>query len=230
MPAKKSAKSKPEIAPLPAEEKTTKRLWATHGGMDDVNYQRSAQVTLWTIMGGLAIAVLVTELDTLWAQMQAGRWYLALYAISSFFAAVLGWTLQVWGALVLKFRITVTNTFLIVGSSFSIVIQCLQITHPIGWLAATFVSGLFFLIMQIHFMRSGAWEPFSADVVAQFKKNFWVYGLWPLLCLAGIVHHYLAPSSLTETIWGVIALATYTDAFFRQSRGMERERNDLGIL
>lgn len=224
MPTKKNSQS----APVAVDEKP-KSSWSVHGGMDDINYQRSAQVTLWTIMGGLAIAVLVTELDSLWAQMQAGRWYLALYAISSFLAIVLGWTLQVWGALVLKFRITVTNTFLIVGSSFAIVIQCLQITHPIGWLAATFVSGLFLLILQIHFMRSGAWEPFSADVVAQFKKNFLVYGLWPLLCLTGIVHHYLAPSSLTETIWGVIALATYTDAFFRQSRGMERERKDLVI-
>ena len=225
MPAKKNSQTKPVVV-----EEKPKSPWSGHGGMDDVNYQRSAQVTLWTIMGGLAIAVLVTKLDSLWAEMQAGRWYLALYAVSSFFAILLGWTLQVWGALVLKFRITVTNTFLIVGSSFAIVIQSLQITHPIGWLAATFVSGLLLLIMQIHFMRSGAWEPFSADVVAQLKKNFWIYGLWPLLCLAGMVHHYLAPSSFTETIWGVIALATYTDAFLRQSRGMERERKDLGIL
>lgn len=225
MPTKKNIQPKP----VDVEEKS-KSPWSVHGGMDDVNYQRNAQVTLWTIMGGLAIAVLVTKLDSLWAQMQAGRWYLALYAISSFLAILLGWTLQVWGALVLKFRITITNTFLIVGSSFTIAIQCLLVTHPSGWLAATLVSGLFLLILQIHFMRSGAWEPFSADVVAQFKKNFWVYGLWPLLCLAGIVHHYLAPSALTETIWGVIALVTYTDAFFRQSRGIERERKDLGIL
>lgn len=225
MPTKKNIQPKP----VDVEEKS-KSPWSVHGGMDDVNYQRNAQVTLWTIMGGLAIAVLVTKLDSLWTQMQAGRWYLALYAISSFLAILLGWTLQVWGALVLKFRITITNTFLIVGSSFTIAIQCLLVTHPSGWLAATLVSGLFLLILQIHFMRSGAWEPFSADVVAQFKKNFWVYGLWPLLCLAGIVHHYLAPSALTETIWGVIALVTYTDAFFRQSRGIERERKDLGIL
>ena len=225
MPTKKNIQPKP----VDVEEKS-KSPWSVHGGMDDVNYQRNAQVTLWTIMGGLAIAVLVTKLDSLWTQMQAGRWYLALYAISSFLAILLGWTLQVWGALVLKFRITITNTFLIVGSSFTIAIQCLLVTHPSGWLAATLVSGLFLLILQIHFMRSGAWEPFSADVVAQFKKNFWVYGLWPLLCLAGIVHHYLAPSALTETVWGVIALVTYTDAFFRQSRGIERERKDLGIL
>ena len=225
MPAKKNSQPKPVIV-----EEKPQSPWSVHGGMDDINYQRSAQVTLWTIMGGLAIAVLATELDSLWAQMQAGRWYLALYAVGSFLAILLGWTLQVWGALVLKFRITITNTFLTVGSSFAIVIQCLQVTHPIGWLAATAVSGLFLLILQIHFMRSGAWEPFSAEVVAQLKKNFWVYGLWPLLCLVGMIHHLLAPSSLTETIWGVIALATYTDAFFRQSRGMERERMDLSIL
>jgi len=229
MPTKKIKPPKSEND-QPVSDQKTQSWWSGHGGMDDVNYQRSAQVTLWTIMGGLSIAVLVTKLDSLWAEMQAGRWYLALYALTSFLAIILGWTLQVWGALVLKFRITVTNTFLIVGSSFAIVIQCLQITHPSGWLAATFVSGLFFLIMQIHFMRSGAWEPFSADVVAQLKKSIRIYGLWPILCLAGIVHHYLAPSSITETIWGVIALATYTDAFFRQSRGMERERKDLGIL
>jgi hypothetical protein len=229
MPTKKIKTAKSEND-QPVSDQKPQSLWSAHGGMDDVNYQRSAQVTLWTIMGGLAFAVLVTEMDSLWAQMQAGRWYLALYATSSFWIIVLDWTLAVWGSLVLKYQITLTNTLLIVGASFAIVMQCLLVTNPAGWFAATGVSGLLFWILQFYFMRSGAWKPFSVDVIAQLKKNLWVYGLWPLVCFISVLHLYLAPSALTETIWGVIALVLLIDAFFRRSRDMQRERKDLGIL
>ena len=197
--------------------------------MDDVNFQRGAQVTWWTIMGGLAAAALVTELGSLWTQMQSGHWYLGLFFLNSFMTIVLGWTLMAWGSLVLKYQITVVNTLLIIGTSFALVIQCLQVTHPIGWLAATGVSGLFQWIQQIYFMKSGAWEPFSAETIVHLRKNLWVYGVWPLICFVGVFHLFLAPSAIVEIIWGVIALTVLIDALFRRNRDIQYERKELGI-
>jgi len=221
-------KSKPANDQPPTTENRTASLWSVHG-MDDVNYQRGAQVTWWTIMGGLAAAALVTELGDLWTQMQAGRWYLGLFFVNSFLTIVLGWTLMAWGSLVLKYPITVANTILIIGTSFALVIQCLQVSHPIGWLAATGVSGVFVWLQQIYFMKSGAWEPFPAETIVHLRKNLWVYGLWPLICFVGVFHLFVAPSVIVETIWGVIALAVLIDALFRRDRDMQREKIDLGI-
>ena len=180
-------------------------------------------------MGGLAAAALVTELDSLWAQMQMGHWYLGIYFVASLLTIVLGWTLQAWGSMVLKFPITVVNTLLTVANSFALVIQCLQVTHPAGWFAATGVSGLFLLIHQIYFSKSGAWEPYSEEIIIQLRKNLWVIGLWPLISFAGALHLFLAPSVIAETIWGVISLIVLIDALFRRDRDIQRERKDLGI-
>lgn len=40
------------------------RLWGTHG-VEDVYYQRDAQVTFWTVLGGIAVAALLTQITNL---------------------------------------------------------------------------------------------------------------------------------------------------------------------
>ena len=78
-------------------------------------------------------------------------------------------------------------------------------------------------------MKSGAWEPFSAEIIVHLRKNLWVYGVWPFICFVGVFHLFLAPSAIVETIWGVIALTVLVDALFRRNRDMQHERKELGI-
>jgi len=40
------------------------RLWGTHG-LDAVYFQREAQVNFWTVLGGLAMEALLTQLSPL---------------------------------------------------------------------------------------------------------------------------------------------------------------------
>ncbi len=209
--------------------KTSPRsLWSVHG-LEDVYFQREAQVNFWGVMGGLQAAALLTQLGVLWTQMQAGRWYLSIYFINSLLVIVLGWALLSWGALVLKEQLTILNTLLMFLSNFAVAVQCLLVTNPAGWLAATSAAAFFQWLQQIYFRQSGGWETFSAETIRQLKTNLWIYALWPLIALAGALHLFLIPSTVAEMIWAAVTMLVIIDALFRQHRGMQRERQELMI-
>lgn len=229
MPVKTVKRKAQAKAPTSDEVKTsTPSPWSLHG-REDVYFQREAQVNFWGVMGGLQAAALLTQLGVLWTQMQAGRWYLGIYFINSILIIVLGWALLSWGALVLKEQITILNTFLMFISNFAVAVQCLLVTSPAGWLAATALAAAFQWLQQIYFHRSGAWEGFSAEMIKQLKFNLRIYVLWPLIALAGAVHLFLKPSPVAEMVWGGVTLLVIIDALFRQNRGMQRERRELMI-
>ena len=58
------------------------RLWTTHG-VEDVYLQREAVVNFWTVLGGLAMAALLTQLSPLLHEHQESHWYLLLFFIAS---------------------------------------------------------------------------------------------------------------------------------------------------
>ena len=61
----KEAKSKS----LPSGRTPELRLWTTHG-VEDVYLQREAVVNFWTVLGGLAMAALLTQLSPLLHELQ----------------------------------------------------------------------------------------------------------------------------------------------------------------
>jgi len=48
------------------------RPWITHG-IEDIYFQREAQVNFWTVLGGLAMAALLTQLSPLLREIQNTR-------------------------------------------------------------------------------------------------------------------------------------------------------------
>lgn len=202
--------------------------WSVHG-LEDVHFQREAQVNFWGVMGGLQAAALLTQLGVLWEEVQAGRWYLAIYFINSILVIVLVWALLSWGALVLKEQLTILNSLVMFIGNFAIAVQCLLVTNPAGWLAATSAAAFFQWIQQVYLQKTGAWEAFSPETIRRLKTNMWIYAFWPLITLAGAVHLFLMPSTLAEMVWAVVTLLFITDALFRQHRGMQRERRELMI-
>lgn len=201
----------------------------SHHGLEDVYFQRETEVNFWGVMGGLQAAALLTQLGVLWTQMQAGRWYLGIYFINSLLTIVLGYVLLSWGALVLKEQLTILHTLLMFLGNFVLAVQCLLVTNPAGWLAATSLAALFQWLQQIYFFRSGGWVVFSLETTRRLKINLWIYALWPLITLAGALHLFIQPSTVAELVWAVFILLVIIDALFRQHRGMQREREELGI-
>lgn len=228
MPTISKKKSKPEKkTPVPVKEKP-RSLWSLHG-MEDVYFQRESQINFWTVMGGLQAAALLTQTGLLWEQMQAGRWHLFLYLLDALLIITLMWASTAWGSLVLKWTVNIPAIFTDFFGNFAMAIACLLIVNPAGWFLSVAIAAIGNWLHQFLFYRSGAWEHFSAETNKHLKANLWIYGLWPLICFAGALHLFLVPSVIAETIWGVIILIVLTDALFRQHRGMERERKELGI-
>jgi hypothetical protein len=228
MSVKPPGRKKQAKEPASDDGKTSPRPWSHHG-LEDVYFQRETEVNFWGVMGGLQAAALLTQLGVLWTEMQLGRWYLGIYFVNSLLTIVLGYVLLSWGALVLKEQITIPHILLMFLGNFVLAVQCLLVTNPAGWLAATALAAFFQLLQQVYYKQVGAWEPFSPETNRRFKSNLLVYSFWPLITFAGALHLFLKPSPVAELIWSLVVLLVLIDALFRQHRGMQLEREELII-
>lgn len=204
------------------------RLWSSHGA-ESVYFQREAQVNFWTVLGGLALAALLTQLSPLLHELQNSRWYLLLYFLTSVLIIASSWVQTSWGSLVMKWPISIFTTISMLFLMLSQSIQCLLVTNPSGWLAATAGIILFALFNQVYYKRSGAWKVFSSDAVKRFEFTNRVYLFFMLLSLGGAFQLYRYPSRIAEMIWGFVILALSILALYMQHKGMQQERRELGI-
>jgi hypothetical protein len=223
-------KKSKETPASPARKKNDPklRLWATHR-QESVYFQREAQVNFWTVLGGLAMAALLTQLAPLLNELQAGRWYLLLYLVTSILILATSWVQTSWGSLVLKWPISIFTTVSTLFAMLAQSIQCLLVTNPSGWLAATAGIVLFAVAAQVYFEKSGAWKVFPAEFVKRFRFNNVVYAFFIFLCLAGAFQLYRYPSRIAEMVWGFVALFFSILALYMQHKGMMEEKRELGI-
>lgn len=204
------------------------RLWATHRE-ESVYFQREAQVNFWTVLGGLAMAALLTQLSPLLGELQQGRWYLVLYLVTSILVLATSWVQTAWGSLVLKWPISIASTVIVLFQMLADSIQCLLVTNPAGWLAATAGIILCALALQVYFAKSGAWKVFSPTTIKRFKFTNGIYVFFLFLCLAAAFQLYRYPSRIAETVWGFVVLFLSFVALYIQHKGMLEEKKELGI-
>lgn len=216
------------VKPTRKRKASELRLWKTHGA-EDVFFQREAQVNFWTVLGGLAMAALLTQLSPLLKELQASRWYLLLYLLTSILVLATSWVQTSWGSLVLKWPISIFTTVTMLFQMLIQSIQCLLITNPSGWLAASGGIILFALFNQIYFAKSGAWKVFSSESIKRFKFTNGVYLIIVFLCLGGAFQLYKYPSRIAEMIWGFVVFFFSIIALYIQHKGMQEERKELGI-
>jgi len=203
-------------------------IWKRHG-MEDVYFQREATVNFWTVLGGLAMAALLTQLSPLLDELRQGRWYLVLYLVASILVIASSWVQTSWGSLVLKWPISIFTTVTTLFGMLVQSIQCLLVTHPSGWLAACAVIIFFALVVQVFFAKSGAWRVFSPASIKRFNFTNWIYLFVMLTCLAGAFQLFYYPSQTSEMVWGFVVLVFSIAALYMQNRGMQEEKKELGI-
>jgi hypothetical protein len=204
------------------------RLW-TARGLEDVFYQREAQVNFWTVLGGLAMAALLTQLSPLLREIQASRWYLLLYLFTSILVLANSWVQTSWGSLVMKWPISIATTIIMLFQMLVHSIQCLMVTNPSGWLAATAGIIFFALANQIYFEWSGAWQVYSPESIKRYKFNNNIYIVLMLICLGGAYQLYRFPSHIAEIIWGFAALLLSIMALFMQHKTMQIEKKIMAV-
>ncbi len=198
-------------------------------GIEDVYYQREAQVTWWTILGGIAVGALVTQLADVISQVQAGRWWLVLYFVATALIISLSWVQTTWGTLVVRWPISVVTALLSFFGGMSQSILSLQVTKPSAWLVAAFMVALTSVLYQTYFQASGAWVAFGPEYAARLKSVVWMHGAFGGAALAGALLLRRYPGPTHEMLWGFFALSVMLAATWLQDRGMKMERSMLHI-
>jgi len=226
--AQKAKKTGPQKPTLTKEGHEGATLWTRHG-MEDVYFQREAQVNFWTVLGGLAMAALLTQLSPLLQELRASRWYLLLYLVASILVLANSWVQTSWGSLAMKWPISIVTTIIMLFQMLAQSIQCLMVTNPSGWLAATAGIILFALFNQLYFEISGAWEVYSPESTKRYKFTNAVYFILMLICLAGAFQLYRYPSHIAELVWGFVVVFLSIMALFMQYTVMQVEKKMLGI-
>ena len=230
MPPTAETKKSKEITGKPARKRNDPEIrpWTKHGD-EDVSFQREAQVNFWTVLGGLAMAALLTRLSPLMQELHKSRWYLLLYLVASILILANSWVQTSWGSLVMKWPISIATTIIMLFQMLIQSIQCLLITNPSGWLLATAGLILFALFNQIYFEKSGAWVVYSPESIKRYKFTNGIYLVLMLICMAGAFQLYLYPNSIAEMVWGFVSLFFSIMALYMQHQGMQIEKKKLGI-
>ena len=212
----------------PRDNEPGEGLWATRG-VEDVYFQREAQITWWTVLGGIAVAALLTQLESLTTAVKSGQWHYTLYFAASCLIIVNSWVQTAWGSLVLRWPISIPTSLSLFLSGLSTSVACLNVTHPAVWMGATFVVLLTAEFNQVVFMRRRGWVAMPPEMVARARAGIRVYVVFAGIALVSTLHLALWPSMVGEIAWGLVAVLATTMALAWQHAGMNEEKRRMGI-
>jgi hypothetical protein len=220
------AQTKGDSTPISPEH--VEKMWAARG-VEDVYFQREAQLTWWSVLGGIAVAALLTRLDSLPAEFKAGRWYVAFYLLATCLVIINAWVQTAWGSLVLKWPISIPTSTTIFIHGICMSVAALYITRPAIWYASISVVLLAHQFDQWYFSKTGAWIAMPEERVAQFRKNSLIYSVMVIFGIASSIYLGLKPSFMAELCFGIIALLLSIGTLVLQHRGMVEEKRRLGV-
>jgi hypothetical protein len=223
-----SSNLKDNVDKKSAEDLSGVAYWK-HRGPEDVYYQRESQTTWWTVLGGVAVAALLTRLETAWGLVISGNWHYLLYIIISALIILQAWLQISWGVLVIRWRISLAHTLWVYITGLALSFMSLSVTNlPLWWLAIT-VLIVILIANQYYFYRSGAWVTLPENARRRILKGLWVYGLFALLGMTGFILLGFYPLMGLEVAFGVTGLLAVIVALYQQNLGMNYERGLLGI-
>lgn len=227
-PSIKKASRPEKTPPRPSGTEPGEGLWAIRG-VEDVFFQREAQVTWWTVLGGIAVAALLTQLESLTTAVKSGQWHYLLFFSASCLIIVNSWVQTAWGSLVLRWPISIPTSLSGFLSGLSTSVACLNVTRPAVWMGATFVVLLTAEFNQVVFMRRRGWVAMPPEMVARARAGIRVYVVFAGITLVSTLHLALWPSMVGEIAWGLVALLATIMALAWQHAGMNEEKRSMDI-
>jgi len=220
MPNPDDRKTEPESLPS--------KLW-TRRGDDDVAYQRQAQVTWWTLLGGIAVGALLTQFESLLVAVRNGHWYYLLYFLATCFVIINAWAQVAWGALVLYWPISVPTSIFVFMGGLSESLAALNITRPALWTVSVACVILFAVFIQLIFMRQEGWITMPKAAIKRAIISIWVYAFLFLITLGASIYLFLFPTHWVELTWGVLVLLLSLFALYWQHLGIKEEKKRMHI-
>lgn len=224
---KEPGNKKHESSTLPLAA-STEKYWRTHGE-EDVAFQRQAQVTWWSVLGGVAVAALLTQLEPLLSTVRAGKWYFLLFFIATCLVMVNSWVQTAWASIVLKWPILISTSIGLFFGVVSLSIAALNITRPAYWYSAIFFVAGFGVYNQLFFMKNRSWVTLTPGTVKRARTSIAAYGALLILLLIASILLFLYPTTEMETIWAVFAVAAAILTLIWQDIGMKLEKKELGV-
>lgn len=209
-------------------EESAEKLWLARGA-EDVFFQREAQITWWSVLGGIAVAALLTELDSVPLGIKAGRWDVALYFLATCLVIVNSWVQTAWASLILKWPISISTSLSLFFLGLSLSVAALNITQPAIWYAAMSVVLLTGLFNQVVFTKNHAWVALSPELVDRARASARIYTAMTLFAIAYTVYLAVGPSFAAEVGGGIIAFLVALFTLIRQHLEMVEEKHRMGI-
>ena len=209
-------------------ESPPNKLW-TKRGDEDVAYQRQAQVTWWTLLGGIAVGALLTQFEALLTAVKGGQWYYLLYFLATCFVIITAWAQTAWGALVLYWPISVPTSLIIFLGGLSQSLAALNITRPALWTTCIVGVLLSAVLMQLTFMRQEGWIALPKAAIKRVIFGIWIYVILILVTLGISLYLFIFPSRWAELTFGVVALVLSIFALYWQHLGMQEEKKRMHI-
>jgi len=215
-------------SPTPPGMESKEKFWRIHGE-EDVAFQRQAQVTWWSVLGGVAVAALLTQLEPLLAAVTNGKWYLILYFIATCFVMINSWVQTAWASIVLKWPILISTSIGLFFGVVSLSIAALNITRPAWWFAAIFFVAGFGVYNQLFFMKNRSWVTLTPGTITRARASIKIYGILLFILMIGAILLSVSPTPIMEVFWGVFAVAASILTLIWQDIGMKLEKKELGV-
>lgn len=211
-----------------AQPQPVEKLWAARG-LEDVYFQREAQITWWTILGGIAVGAVLTRLESIPEALKAGEWYVLLYLLATLLIIINSWAQTTWGSLVLRWPISIPTAVIMFMGGIALSVAGLNISQPAVWFAAISVVLITSVLHQLTFSKTHAWDNLTAAIVKRVRLGIRIYVVICILAVASAVLLALVSSRTMEMVYGIVALVLSILALVWQHIGMTEEKRILGI-
>jgi hypothetical protein len=123
----------------------------------------------------MAVAALLTELDSVPLGVEAGRWGVALYFLATCLVIVNSWVQTARASLILKWPISISTSLSLFFLGLSLSVASLNVTQTTTWHAAMSVVLLTGLFNQQVFTKNHAWIAFPPELVDRAHARAWMY-------------------------------------------------------
>ncbi len=208
--------------------RTDLKYWRSRG-IEDTSYQRQAQTTWWSVLGGIAIGILVTQISPVLDALKTAQWYTLLYFLATLLIVTYSWIQTSWGSLILRWPITIAGSLSLLVTTMACAFASLNLNDPPAWMTALTVAAFSSFFMQFYFFITGAWDVFSVDKRRRYKNSLWAYAGLSLAVTGFTVHLFLKPTQTNFIIYGVISLVFSIGLLVWQQIGMDVEKREMRV-
>lgn len=209
-------------------EPVSGKMWALRG-IEDVYFQREAQVTWWTVLGGLSVGAVLTRLDSLPEAIANGRWYYLCYCLAILLVIVNSWVQTAWGSLILKWPLSIPTSLIYSFQGIAMAVAGLSITNPVLWYGSMVVVLLTAVLNQLSFAMMHAWATLPRPLVDRAKSSIRIYFAFLVYTIVATIALALWPGKILEMSLGLFALVTAIFALVWQHLGMLEEKQQLNV-